>query len=80
MIFFKTHFGRARPQEITQFGGDAIFTRAFEVSEAYISNTSFVCTYCSAAFFLIAFALFIEDREVKKQDCVYYGEHLGCAC
>lgn len=40
-VFFKEQFGRARPREIAEFGGDSAFTAAWQLSDACQSNCSF---------------------------------------
>ena len=39
---FKAHWGRARPSQITEFGGAAHFTPAWEISDQCAKNCSFV--------------------------------------
>lgn len=38
---FKQYFGRARPRDILEFGGDKAFTAVWKVSDACLSNCSF---------------------------------------
>lgn len=38
----KAHWGRARPTAVTEFGGDALFTPAYQISDQCANNCSFV--------------------------------------
>jgi lipid A 4'-phosphatase len=50
----KEYWGRARPREIVEFGGDALFTPAWQMSDACASNCSFVSGEAASAMWLIA--------------------------
>lgn len=50
----KSMWGRARPIQIEQFGGDADFTRAWQVSDQCLSNCSFVSGEGSSAAWMVA--------------------------
>ncbi|MDB5665447.1 phosphatase PAP2 family protein [Cypionkella sp.] len=39
---FKSHWGRARPTQVTEFGGSAQFTPAWKISDQCAQNCSFV--------------------------------------
>lgn len=39
--FLKQYFGRARPRDIVEFGGDKMFTAVWQVSDACYTNCSF---------------------------------------
>lgn len=39
--FLKEYFGRARPREVLEFGGDSAFTAAWQLSDACQTNCSF---------------------------------------
>lgn len=41
-VILKSHSGRARPSTVEEFGGDRVFSRAFEISDQCASNCSFV--------------------------------------
>ncbi|MBD2858536.1 phosphatase PAP2 family protein [Spongiibacter sp. KMU-158] len=45
--------GRARPNEVVQFGGESTFTRAFEYSGACDHNCSFISGHAAIGFYLI---------------------------
>jgi len=51
----KGHFGRARPAQVQEFGGDRQFTPAFVPSEQCKGNCSFVSGHVSTAAFIMAF-------------------------
>jgi len=54
--------GRARPSQITDFGGQADFTRAFEYSGACDSNCSFVSGHASMGFFFIGLGWLMQSK------------------
>ncbi len=56
----KEHWGRARPVQITEFGGNRHFTPAFVPSDQ--QGNSFSCGHASGAFALMAFAFLTERR------------------
>jgi membrane-associated PAP2 superfamily phosphatase len=53
----KDHWGRARPHTVEAFGGEAAFTRAWEMSDACERNCSFVGGEAASAVWLVAVAL-----------------------
>ncbi len=57
----KDHWGRARPSNVTEFGGDRQFTAAFVVSDQCNTNCSFVSGDASLGYFGLAF-FFIARR------------------
>lgn len=50
----KAHWGRSRPANLVQFGGDQIFSRAFALSDQ--GGRSFPSGHAAAAFYLVAVA------------------------
>jgi PAP2 (acid phosphatase) superfamily protein len=40
-VIFKQYVGRARPRDVLEFGGDQIFTAAWQISDACQANCSF---------------------------------------
>lgn len=66
---FKSMFGRARPADVSDFGGDGLFTRAFEVADQCQSNCSFVSGEGSSAtaFFISVFTLsfFVTNKTAR---------------
>ncbi|CAL1239485.1 phosphatase PAP2 family protein [Candidatus Methylocalor cossyra] len=59
---FKSHWGRARPAEVVQFGGDKVFTPPFVISDQCQRNCSFVCGHASAGFALCALGFLTRRR------------------
>jgi lipid A 4'-phosphatase len=59
----KDNFGRARPNEVVQFGGEKKFTAAFEVSNQCSHNCSFVSGHASVGFMFLALAFLYEGRK-----------------
>ncbi|NDB81957.1 MAG: phosphatase PAP2 family protein [Alphaproteobacteria bacterium] len=55
----KNHFGRARPKQIVEFGGDAIFSRAFIISDQCNTNCSFSSGHAAGGFILSSSAFLI---------------------
>lgn len=53
---FKDNWGRARPAQILEFGGDKTFTSAFIISDQCERNCSFVSGHASIGYFFSAFA------------------------
>jgi lipid A 4'-phosphatase len=58
----KDHWGRARPSQVTEFGGAQTFTPAPLPATACDRNCSFVSGHASVGFGLIAFAFLAGDR------------------
>jgi lipid A 4'-phosphatase len=57
----KEHWGRARPAQITQFGGHKEFTPAFVLSDQ--NGRSFSSGHTAAAFSFVGFALLAKRRK-----------------
>jgi lipid A 4'-phosphatase len=62
VILKDNSIGRARPSQITEFGGQADFTRAFEYSGACDSNCSFVSGHASMGFFFIGLGWLMQSK------------------
>ncbi|MEX0971549.1 MAG: phosphatase PAP2 family protein [Paracoccaceae bacterium] len=60
---FKNHWGRARPAQLAEFGGEAGFTPAWHIAEQCSTNCSFVSGEAgmSAASVLVLLVLFGRD-------------------
>jgi membrane-associated PAP2 superfamily phosphatase len=58
-LLFKSLWGRARPVQIDQFGGDAAFTPAWVISDACQSNCSFVSGEGSSAAWIVGVLLVV---------------------
>lgn len=68
----KDHWGRARPAETIQFGGEKTFTPAFIISDQ--DGYSFSCGHGSGAFILIAVALlFYRHKNLALGVALSYG-------
>ena len=61
-ILKNNSIGRARPSQITDFGGSADFTRAFEYSGACDKNCSFVSGHASMGFFFIGLGWLMQSK------------------
>ena len=61
-ILKNNSIGRARPSQITEFGGSSDFTRAFEYSGACDSNCSFVSGHASMGFFFIGLGWLMQSK------------------
>jgi lipid A 4'-phosphatase len=59
-VLFKEHWGRARPLDVTEFGGDHLFTSALTITNQCAHNCSFVggeASSFAALFFVLFFVL-----------------------
>jgi lipid A 4'-phosphatase len=61
-VIFKDHWGRARPSQIVEFGGERSFSPAFAISDQCRKNCSFFSGDASAAFGYLSFALLAKRR------------------
>jgi len=59
---FKSYWGRARPEDVMQFGGQMTFTPAFVISDQCNQNCSFVSGHPTVFFALIALGLLYKGR------------------
>ncbi|HKX07331.1 MAG TPA: phosphatase PAP2 family protein [Stellaceae bacterium] len=62
----KDHWGRARPSQVTEFGGAQAFTPAPLPATGCDRNCSFVSGHASVGFGLIAFAFLAGDRRRRR--------------
>ena len=62
----KSMWGRARPIQIEAFGGDADFTRAWQVSDQCLSNCSFVSGEGSSAAWMVAVVAVMTPPEWRR--------------
>jgi lipid A 4'-phosphatase len=58
----KPNWGRARPKDITAFGGDAAYTWPWQTAQECASNCSFVSGHAAIAFWLSAYAFLLPPR------------------
>jgi lipid A 4'-phosphatase len=56
---FKDHWHRARPGQLSQFGGDALYTPPFFIADQCDTNCSFVSGHAAMGFWVIAFAFLV---------------------
>ena len=61
---FKDHWQRARPYQVTQFGGTQQFTRAGVLTDQCNSNCSFVSGHVACGFFFASLMLVHRRRKV----------------
>jgi lipid A 4'-phosphatase len=59
---FKNNFGRARPRDVTEFGGTKVFTPAFVLSQQCTTNCSFSSGDAAGAFFSLSLVLAFRRR------------------
>ena len=62
--FLKSHWGRARPREVSTFGGRQSFSPAYVIAHQCRNNCSFVSGDAAIGFYLIAF-LFIARKRAR---------------
>lgn len=76
---FKEHWGRARPSQITEFGGEAMFTPPFARVAECASNCSFVSGHASMGFYLVAIAFLFTGpkRKLLITIALAYGTVVG---
>jgi len=61
-VVFKGEWGRARPHQVVEFGGQQAFTPALLPADQCERNCSFVSGHASMGFYLIALAWVFRDR------------------
>mgnify|MGYP001197580884 CR=1 FL=1 len=71
-IVLKIGWGRARPNDISEFGGDKIFTPWIQISDQCATNCSFVSGDASAGFFFAC--LYIIN---KNKNYFYFSVFAG---
>lgn len=67
---FKDHWGRARPAQITQFGGTQKFTPAFVPSDQCRRNCSFPAGDPAMGFYLVSAALLAGSAPIRRNGIV----------
>ncbi len=63
---FKDHWGRARPRDVIEFGGEKAFTPAFSPSNQCAYNCSFVSGEASSVFIVLFAAVFLFGSRSRK--------------
>jgi lipid A 4'-phosphatase len=77
-LVLKENWGRARPSQVTQFGGDKIFSPAFAIAGQCPRNCSFVSGDASIGFATLAVALLVvRRRRVAILAAIGAGAALG---
>ncbi len=75
-FFFKNNWGRTRPNEILEFGGQDFFTPWYVFGQSCVSNCSFVSGDSSVGFVLIIF-YFITKKNAFIYLSLFSGAILG---
>jgi len=75
-ILLKNMWGRARPNDISFFGGKENFTPWYKISDSCSSNCSFVSGDASVGFLLIIF-YFITKKDIYLYLGIVMGSFLG---
>ncbi len=78
-VVLKDHWGRARPSEITTFGGKAQFTPALEIAHECDRNCSFVSGDGAFGFYLTSFAYVVPPRKSRRYFWCAAGLGLLCS-
>jgi lipid A 4'-phosphatase len=79
---FKDHWGRARPVQVSEFGGTRQFTPAAVPSNQCPRNCSFVSGDAALGFSLIAFAFLLEPGRKRRRGiaaALAFGALIGLA-
>lgn len=77
-VVLKDNWGRARPRDIVEFGGERTFTPAFVIADQCERNCSFTAGHPSAAFALVAFAfLAVRRRRAAVAAALMAGSLVG---
>jgi lipid A 4'-phosphatase len=74
---FKDNWGRARPSQIVEFGGDKQFTPAFVIADQCPRNCSFVSGDAAFAFGTLGFALVAGRRARYVAAALTFGALIG---
>jgi len=59
---FKDHWGRARPRELVEFGGQRQYTPAFQPADQCAGNCAFVSGHVAMTFGFVALAFLAQGR------------------
>lgn len=63
---FKDHWGRARPRDVVEFGGERQFTPALVPTDQCRRNCSFVAGHPSVMYWLAAFGFAVATRRRRR--------------
>ena len=72
-LYFKDNWGRARPYQVEEFGGNLIYTPPLLKSDQCIKNCSWIGGETSAAFSFIAGILFMRKRKKFLRVLYFFG-------
>jgi len=72
----KSYWGRARPRQIEEFGGDALFSLPFWVSDQCVSNCSFSSGHAAFAFWFTAYSFVVPVA--WRSTLFFSGVLFGC--
>jgi lipid A 4'-phosphatase len=73
-------WGRARPREVTEFGGDKQFTSALTLSKQCESNCSFVSSHAAVGFYFVALSFVVRRyRRAIVAGSLFLGAGVGLA-
>lgn len=75
----KSHWGRARPADVIEFGGDKLFTFPFERADQCLSNCSFVSGEGSGIAMATIVGATLLWPWIKRQPRIYWALGLGIA-
>ncbi len=75
-VLLKNMWGRTRPNDILQFGGNDVFTPWYKFGDSCVSNCSFVSGDASVGFALIVL-YFITKKNIYIYLSVLFGVSLG---
>ncbi len=70
---FKDNFDRARPNQVTEFGGTKKFTPAYVITDQCDINCSFYSGHPTALYFFVAVALLLQGLKRKLFLLLAYG-------
>lgn len=70
---FKENFGRARPRDIVEFGGDKKFSRAAVISDQCSTNCSFSSGHAAMGYYITSFAWVVPSL---SQNMVFFAGFL----
>jgi len=72
----KSYWGRARPRQIEEFGGDALYSQPFWISDQCVSNCSFSSGHAAFAFWFTAYSFLVPVS--WRSTLVFAGVLFGC--
>lgn len=65
----KAFVGRARPRALEEFGGHAVFTPPWDISDQCLRNCSFISGEAASAFALLTLVIFVRPEYAKLYVC-----------